>query len=126
MTVQELAAFNTLNDLYFWAGVFLSLLFSGFFKTLSNSIAYRFERPRRIRYRNMNGRAERKDDFEYLYLFKGEYYSLEQRDFLIKQSLEDLKKNNRINKNLIFVLILFVCLMVYSIYLTLEKFPAFL
>lgn len=90
MTVQELAAFNALNDFYLWGGVLLGLFISGFFKSLLNFALHRFERPRRVRYRNMNGRAERKNDFEYLYLFKGEYYTLEQRDFLIKQRLKSI------------------------------------
>ncbi|WP_213066325.1 hypothetical protein [Acinetobacter sp. AM] len=95
MTVQELAAFNALNDFYLWGGVFFGLIISGFFKSLLNFLAHRFERPSRIRFRNMNGRAERKDDFEYLYLYKGEYYTLEQRDFLVKERLKQLKAVTR-------------------------------
>lgn len=113
MTVQELAAFNALNDFYFWGGVLLGLFISGFFKTLSNSIAYRFERPRRIRYRNMNGRPERKDNFEYLYLFKGDYYTLEQRDFLIKERLKDIKKFSKFNYSILFF-ILFIFILSFT------------
>lgn len=74
-------------------GVFLLGLLSGvfFFGRLIDSIdrlGERLRRPKRIRFRNMNGRHERGDDYEYLYLFKGEYYTLEQRNFLVKQQRE--------------------------------------
>ncbi|WP_213066314.1 hypothetical protein [Acinetobacter sp. AM] len=120
MTVQELAAFNALNDFYLWGGVFLGLIISGFFKSLLNFSAHRFERPSRIRFRNMNGRAERKDDFEYLYLYKGEYYTLEQRDFLIKQRFKNIKSVSRIDSKFIVVSILFICSMLYIYFLNTE------
>lgn len=118
MTVQELAAFNALNDFYLWGGVLLGLFISGFFKSLLNFSSHRFERPRRVRYRNMNGRAERKDDFEYLYLFKGEYYTLEQRDFLIKQRLKHLKSVTPFDFKflIIFVLIFFIMTILFFKY----------
>lgn len=118
MTVQELAAFNALNDFYLWGGVLLGLFISGFFKSLLNFSSHRFERPRRVRYRNMNGRAERKNDFEYLYLFKGEYYTLEQRDFLIKQRLKHLKSVTPFDFKflIIFVLIFFIMTILFFKY----------
>lgn len=117
MTSQELASFNVLNDFYLWGGVFLGLIISRFFKTLFDFAAHRFERPRRIRFRNMNGRTERKDNFEYLYLFKGEYYTLEQRDFLLKERLKNIKSVSRIDKKFVVLSILFILLMLYSFYL---------
>lgn len=70
MTVQELAAFNALNDFYLWGGVLLGLIISGFFKSLLNFASHRFQRPTRIKYRNMNGRHERGDDFS-IYIYSG-------------------------------------------------------
>lgn len=117
MTVQELASFNVLNDFYLWGGVFLGLIISRFFKTLFDFAAHRFERPRRIRFRNMNGRHERKDDFEYLYLYKGEYYTLEQRDFLLKERLKNIKSVTRIDTKFVVLLIMFIFSMIYCFYL---------
>ena len=91
MTSQEIAAFTISNDFYMWAGLILGLVISGFFKTLLNFASHRFERPRRIRFRNMNGRHERNDNFEYLYLYKNDYYTLEQRDFLVQERLKHLR-----------------------------------
>ncbi|MFW1951419.1 hypothetical protein [Acinetobacter beijerinckii] len=117
MTVQELAAFNALNDFYLWGGVLLGLIISGFFKSLLNFASHHFERPRRIRFRNMNGRQERKDNFEYLYLYKGEYYTLEQRDFLLKERLKNIKSVTRIDTKFIFLSILFICTLIYCFFL---------
>jgi len=117
MTVQELAAFNALNDFYLWGGVFLGLVLSGFFKTLLNFASHRFQRPSRIRFRNMNGREERKDNFEYLYLYKGEYYTLEQRDFLLKERLKNIKSTTRIDNKFVVLSILFICSLIYCFYL---------
>lgn len=117
MTVQELVAFNALNDFYLWGGVFLGLVISGFFKTLLNFASHRFQRPSRIRFRNMNGRQERKDNFEYLYLYKGEYYTLEQRDFLLKERLKNIKSITRIDNKFVVLSILFICSLIYCFYL---------
>ncbi|AZN69123.1 hypothetical protein DX910_13585 [Acinetobacter haemolyticus] len=78
-------------------GVFLLGLLSGvfFFGRLIDSIdrlGERLRRPKRIRFRNMNGRHERGDNFEYLYLFNGEYYTLEQRNFLVEQQRSKYRK----------------------------------
>ena len=92
MTHEQVAVFSVTNDFYMWGGVILGLILGGVFKTLSNIIANRFERPRRIRFGNLNGRHERKDNFEYLYLYNGSYYTLEQRDFLIKEKMKNFKQ----------------------------------
>lgn len=92
MTPEQIAAFSISNDFYMWGGVILGLILGGVFKTLSSFLYSHVQRPRRIRFRNLNGRHERKDDFEYLYLFKNEYYTLEQRDFLVKERLKKFKQ----------------------------------
>ncbi|ENX04613.1 hypothetical protein [Acinetobacter courvalinii] len=85
IVTELLKSFNPL-----FSGVFLLGLFTGvfLFGRLIDSIdrlGERLRRPNRIRFRNMNGRQERGDNFEYLYLFRGEYYTLEQRNFLVEQ-----------------------------------------
>jgi len=117
MTVQELAAFNALNDFYLWGGVLLGLFISGFFKSLLNFASHRFQRPTRIRFRNMNGRHERGDDFEYLYLFRGEYYTFDQKDFLQKERLKNIKSVTRIDTKFIVLSILLICSLLYCFYL---------
>lgn len=77
------------NDVSVWGGTLLGLAISGVLSKALNFFNY--YPPRRIKYRNLNGREERKDNFEYLYLFKGSYYTLEQRDFLRKEQLKKLK-----------------------------------
>ena len=117
MTQEELAALTISNDCYMWGGIILGLLLSGSLKNILNILAYRFERPKRIRFRNMNGRHERKDNFEYLYLYKNEYYTLEQRDFLLKERLKNIKSVSRIDKKFVVLATLFILLMLYSFYL---------
>lgn len=118
MTVQELAAFNALNDFYLWGGVSLGLFISGFFKSLLNFASHRFQRPTRIRFRNMNGRHERGDDFQYLYLFRGEYYTFDQKDFLQKERLKNIKSQMKINSSFIFLIICFLASILVNFYLS--------
>lgn len=92
MTPEQIAAFSIFNDFYMWGGVILGLILGGVLKTLKSFLDSHIQRPRRIRFGNLNGRHERKDDFEYLYLYKNEYYTLEQRDFLIKERLKKFKQ----------------------------------
>lgn len=92
MTPEQFAQFEIFNQLNFWGGLFLGLIIAGFLKTLKSCLNSHVQRPRRIRFGNLNGRAERKDNFEYLYLYKNEYYTLEQRDFLIKERLKKFKQ----------------------------------
>ena len=91
MTPEQVAAFTISNDYYMWSGVILGLILGGSFKFALNIFANRFERPRRIKFRNLKGREERKDNFEYLYLYRGDYYTLEQRDFLMKEHIKNIK-----------------------------------
>ena len=92
MTPEQFAQFTIFNELNFYGGLLLGLLIAGFFKTLNSFLHLHVQRPRRIRFGNLNGRVERKDDFEYLYLFKNEYYTLEQRDFLVKERIKKFKQ----------------------------------
>lgn len=92
MTPEQFAQFTIFNEFNFYGGLLLGLIIAGFFKTLMSFFYSHVQRPRRIRFGNLNGRAERKDNFEYLYLFKNEYYTLEQRDFLIKERLKKFKQ----------------------------------
>lgn len=115
MTDAQIAAFTVSNDLYMWMGIILGLILSGVFKTVRSFLLVHYQRPRRIRFRNLNGRTERKTDFEYLYLFKGEYYTLEQRDFLIKERLKNIKS---ISKFDVKFCVLFICMCLSFICLT--------
>lgn len=92
MTPEQFAQFTIFNEFNFYGGLLLGLIIAGFFKTLMSFFYLHIQRPRRIRFRNLNGREERKDNFEYLYLYKNEYYTLEQRDFLIKDRLKKFKQ----------------------------------
>ncbi|WP_215895656.1 hypothetical protein [Acinetobacter bereziniae] len=92
MTPEQFAQFTIFNELNFYGGLILGLLTAGFFKTVKSFLDHQVQRPRRIKYRMLQGKTEKKTDFEYLYLFKGDYYTLEQRDFLIKQRLKDIKQ----------------------------------
>lgn len=86
---------NALSPMFiyvFMSGVVFGVFFFGRLVDSIDRLSIRFRRPKRIRFRNLNGRHERKDNFEYLYLFEGEYYTLEQRDFLVKERLKDIKK----------------------------------
>lgn len=92
MTPEQFAQFTIFNEFNFYGGLFLGLLIAGFFKSLKSLFEREIQRPRRIKYRMLQGKIEKKTDFEYLYLFKGDYYTLEQRDFLIKERLKDIKQ----------------------------------
>ncbi|MBO3656710.1 hypothetical protein [Acinetobacter haemolyticus] len=79
---------NALSPMFIASFIFGIVTGVFFFGRLIDSIdrlGERLRRPKRIRFRNMNGRHERGDNFEYLYLFNGEYYTLEQRNFLVEQ-----------------------------------------
>lgn len=111
MTNEELAAITISNDFYMWGGVILGFILAGTFKTVSNLIANRFERPRRIKFRHLQGREERKDNVEYLYLYRGEYYTLEQRDFLKKEHLKNIKSITRFDIKFFLIFALFIAAM---------------
>lgn len=117
MTPEQVAVFSATNDFYMWGGVILGLTLSGFFKHFMNVLTHRFERPRRIKFGNLNGRHERKDNFEYLYLYNGSYYTLEQRDFLHKERLNKFKQmKSPVSFDSIFFLVVCFCLMLSLIY----------
>ncbi len=101
-----------------WGGVILGLILGGVFKTLTSFLDSHAQRPRRIRFRNLNGRHERKDNFEYLYLYKNEYYTLEQRDFLIKERVKNIKPKLLSPLELLFVFFLLFLAIFYFFLLT--------
>ncbi|MBJ8499139.1 hypothetical protein [Acinetobacter oleivorans] len=89
---------NSLSPLFIAAFILGLLTGVFFFGRLIDSIdrlGERLRRPKRIRFRNMNGRHERGDSFEYLYLFKGEYFTLEQQQFLKRQALQRLRNKGK-------------------------------
>lgn len=117
MTPEQFAQFTIFNEFNFYGGLLLGLIIAGFFKTLMSFFYSHVQRPRRIRFRNLNGREERKDNFEYLYLYKNEYYTLEHRDFLIKQRIENFKRKPRFLSllELIFLIsLLFLAVLYFS------------
>lgn len=111
MTPEQVAAFTISNDYYMWSGVILGLILGGSFKFALNIFANRFERPRRIKFRHLQGREERKDNFEYLYLYRGDYYTLEQRDFLQKEHFKKIKATTPFDLKFFFVFVLVVVTM---------------
>ena len=113
MTPEQFAQFSIFNELNFYGGLFLGLLIAGFFKSLMSFFYREVQGPRKIRYRMLQGKVEKKTDFEYLYLFKGEYYTLEQRDFLIKERLKDIKKFSKFNYSILFF-ILFISILFFT------------
>lgn len=118
MTPEQFAQFTIFNELNFYGGLLLGLLIAGFFKTLMSFFYSNVQRPRRIRLRNLNGRHERKDNFEYLYLFENEYYTLEQRDFLIKERVKNIKPKFLSPLELLFVFLLLFLAIFYFFFQT--------
>ncbi len=53
-----------------------------------------YRRPKRIRFANLNGRIERKSDFEYLYFYQGRYYTNDQYQFLKREQKLRLKQGS--------------------------------
>ena len=104
MTPEQVAVFSATNDFYMWAGVILGLIISRFLKHFLNVLTHRFERPRRIKFTYLND-SEKQDKAQYLYLYKGSYYTLEHRDFLQKERLKKLKYPI----NFDFIFFVFVC-----------------
>ncbi|MGQ4614234.1 hypothetical protein ACUIJ1_15515 [Acinetobacter junii] len=86
---------NALSPMFiyvFISGVVFGVFFFGRLIDAIDRLGYRLRRPKRIRFRNLNGRHERGDSYQYLYLFKGEYYTLEQRDFLLNERLKNYRQ----------------------------------
>lgn len=80
MSLQDVTVLNTFVFNIFVVGVILGLFVSGLFSNILNVLSYRFERPKRIR-----------TETGYLYLFKGKYYPIEQRNKLIEESRKRFK-----------------------------------
>lgn len=85
---------NALSPMFiyvFISGVVFGVFFFGRLIDAIDRLGHRLRKPRRIRFRNMNGRTERADNFEYLYLYKGDYYTSQQRDFLLNQKSKQIR-----------------------------------
>ncbi|MBR7748995.1 hypothetical protein KC093_02235 [Acinetobacter nosocomialis] len=80
MSLSDVTVLNTFVFNIFVVGVILGFVVSGFFTNVLNTLSYRFERPKRIR-----------TETGYLYLFKGKYYPIEQRNKLIEESRKRYK-----------------------------------
>ncbi|GAA5565851.1 hypothetical protein [Acinetobacter seifertii] len=80
MSVSDIAALHTLVITVFVAGAALGLFVSGLIGKILNMLSYRFERPKRI-----------KTETGFLYLFKGKYYSIEQRNKLLVEHRKRFK-----------------------------------
>ncbi|MEQ1102677.1 hypothetical protein AC056_18240 [Acinetobacter genomosp. 33YU] len=80
MSLSDVTVLNTFVFNIFVAGAILGFITSGFFSNVLNVLSYRFERPKRIR-----------TETGYLYLFKGKYYPIEQRNKLIEESRKRYK-----------------------------------
>ena len=120
MTPEQIASFSAVNDFYMWGGVILGLFLGGAFKNVLNIIVNRFERPRRIKFRHLQGREERKDNFEYLYLYRGDYYTLEQRDFLMKERIKNIKAHTNFDLKFFFVFALAIATMTVFFFKTVD------
>ncbi|WP_445346522.1 hypothetical protein [Acinetobacter bohemicus] len=92
MTPEQFAQFTIFNELNFYGGLLLGLIIAGFFKTLMSFFFSELQRPRRIRFRSLNRKDQK---FEYFYLYRGFYYEKEQREFLIKEHLEEMKQRHK-------------------------------
>lgn len=80
MSLQDVTVLNTFVFNIFVVGVILGFVVSGLFSNVLNTLSYRFERPKKIR-----------TETGYLYLFKGKYYPIEQRNKLIEESRKRFK-----------------------------------
>ncbi|EXE91401.1 MULTISPECIES: hypothetical protein [Acinetobacter calcoaceticus/baumannii complex] len=80
MSLQDVTVLNTFVFNIFVVGVILGFVVSGLFSNVLNTLSYRFERPKRIR-----------TETGYLYLFKGKYYPIEQRNKLLEESRKRFK-----------------------------------
>ncbi|OBY72366.1 hypothetical protein [Acinetobacter gyllenbergii] len=77
LSLVEISQLNQLLFVVFASGVFTGAICTGFLKTLLNLITLHFEHPSRI-----------KTNDGYLYRFKRKYVSLDEKQRLIKQAVE--------------------------------------
>ncbi|HCA5058632.1 TPA: hypothetical protein MW168_001202 [Acinetobacter baumannii] len=69
------------------AGFLISRAFVEFFKFITDLTSDHFKRPKRIKFASLDN-----DSIEYLYLFKGQYYTSVQYQALRRQAIQRLKK----------------------------------
>lgn len=69
------------------AGFLISRAFVEFFKFITNLTSEHFKRPKRIKFASLDN-----DSIEYLYLFKGQYYTSIDYQALRRQAIQRLKE----------------------------------
>lgn len=79
---------NGLNPVFiavFILGIMTGVFFFSDLMTRLDRLSRLYSRPSRIKFGNLNGRLERKNDFEYLYFYQGRYYTSDQYQFLKRE-----------------------------------------
>ena len=120
MTPEQFAQFEIFNQLNFWGGLFLGLIITGFFKSLLSIFNSNVQRPKRIKFIYLND-SEKQDKPQYLYLYKDCYYTLEQRDFLHKERLKNIKEITPFDYRHIFILLLTATFSIFLFILCLKN-----
>lgn len=88
LTVAHFAeAANFMLILGLVAGFIISRTFFEFFQFVVSLTSDHFKRPKRIKFASLDN-----DSIEYLYLFKGQYYTSVQYQALRRQAIQRLKK----------------------------------
>lgn len=86
---------NGLNPAFiavFILGIMTGVFFFSDLMTRLDRLSDLYRRPKRIKFANLNGRQERKDDFEYLYFYQVRYYTNDQYQFLKREQKSRLKQ----------------------------------
>lgn len=86
---------NGLNPVFiavFILGIMTGVFFFSDLMTRLDRLSRLYSRPSRIKFGNLNGRLERKNDFEYLYFYQGRYYTSDQYQFLKREQKSRIKQ----------------------------------
>lgn len=76
--LEQAAQLAIVNDYYFYTGLFLGFVLTGAIKVLLGFIGDRMQFPSRIKFSSTNGNTPD----EYLYRWRGRYYTADQYHFL--------------------------------------------
>lgn len=90
--IELLNALNPAFIAVFILGIITGVFFFSDLMTRLDRLSELYRRPKRIKFGDLNGRVERKDDFEYLYFYRGRYYTNEQYQFLKREQRSRLKQ----------------------------------
>lgn len=90
--IELLKALNSAFIVVFIFGIMTGVFFFSDSMTRLHRLSDLYRRPKRIKFANLNGRQERKDDFEYLYFYQGRYYTNDQYQFLKREQKSRLKQ----------------------------------